>query len=234
MDYIRPANERGKVSLDWLQSHYSFSFAYYYDPKHMGFSALKAINDDTVAGGAGFGWHAHRDMEIITYVLQGAIKHEDSLGNQFTINAGDVQRMSAGTGIAHSEYNGSNTEPLKFLQIWIEPNQRGGPPSYQQAAIAQTQPLTPLVTADGRQNSLTLQQNASIYRLQLNAGQQITLTAEKGVGYLHIISGQSFVNGRALASGDAVGVTGTSEITVLTGDQPVTALWFDLPPLNHA
>ncbi|MFV8784029.1 pirin family protein [Microbulbifer sp. SA54] len=228
MLYLRRADERGKADFGWLDSRHTFSFGHYYDPKHMGISALRVINDDTVAPGAGFGTHGHRDMEIISYVLAGAIAHKDSMGNEFVVPAGEVQRMTAGTGVTHSEYNHSKTEPLKFLQIWVIPNQRNLPPGYEQKAIPQVGSLTPLVTADGRDGSLTVHQDTSLYRLQLHAGETETLNTTDGVGYLHIIEGGLEANGQALGGGDGLGAL-DEPLTVRAGAGGVTALWFDLP-----
>ncbi|MCW8090232.1 pirin family protein [Alteromonas sp. ASW11-130] len=227
MIYFRRATERGTANFGWLQSRHSFSFGHYYDPQHMGFSVLRVINDDVVKGGAGFDTHGHKDMEIISYVLKGAIEHKDSEGNAYVVPAGDVQRMSAGTGILHSEFNHSKHDEVRFLQIWIVPNKQGITPSYEQKTVCQTEKLTPLVTADGRKNSLTMQQNASLYRLVLNEGDVISLSAESQWGYLHIIDGETQVGEHNLCAGDAIGVTeGTLDIQAAT---QLTALWFELP-----
>lgn len=228
MLYLRKSEDRGQVNMGWLSSRHSFSFGYYYDPKHMGFSVLRVLNDDHVAPGAGFDTHGHRDMEIITCVLQGRIEHKDSMGERSVIAAGEVQHMSAGTGVTHSEYNASTSEPLRFLQIWIQPNQRGTTPSYQQASIPQKSIMTPLVTADGRENSLVMQQDANLYRLQLTAGEQIQLSTALRPGYLHIIDGEITIAENQLSSGDAIGAF--QQPLSLTAVTDVTALWFDLPP----
>ena len=229
MYYLRPAQERGRANFGWLDSKHTFSFGHYYDPKHMGFSVLRVINDDTVRAGAGFDTHGHRDMEIISYILEGAIEHRDSMGNKFVVPAGEVQRMSAGTGVTHSEYNHSKTENLKFLQIWIQPNKRGVEPSYQQKKIEQTEQLTPLVTPNGHDNSLTIQQDASIYRLQLNAGESFILETESKPGYLHIIDGGLTINdSQQLNNGDGLGAF-QETLEIRSGNDGVTALWFDLP-----
>ncbi|WP_288130083.1 pirin family protein [Microbulbifer sp.] len=228
MLYLRHAGERGKANFGWLDSRHTFSFGHYYDPKHMGISALRVINDDTVAPGAGFDTHGHRDMEIISYVLSGAIAHKDSMGNQFVVPAGEVQRMTAGTGITHSEYNYSDSEPLKFLQIWIIPNQRSLIPGYQQKAIVQSGKLTPLVTPDGHDGSLTVHQDASIFRLQLKAGESENLDATRGIGYLHVIEGAARANQQALGAGDGLGAL-DEPLQLRAGEQGITALWFDLP-----
>ena len=228
MLYLRRADERGKANFGWLDSRHTFSFGHYYDPKHMGISALRVINDDTVAPGAGFDTHGHRDMEIISYVLSGAIEHEDSMGNRFVVPAGDVQRMTAGTGITHSEFNHSKTEELKFLQIWIIPNEKNLQPGYEQKAIHQSGPLTPLVTPDGRDGSLSVHQDASMYRLQLGAGEELTVTTNERVGYLHVIDGEVQANDNQLVGGDGLGVV-DEPLVVQAGSAGVTALWFDLP-----
>ena len=228
MFYQRPSNERGHATFGWLNSYHSFSFGYYYDPKHLGISALRVINDDTVDPGAGFDTHSHRDMEIISYVLEGAIEHQDSMGNKFVVPAGDIQRMSAGTGVSHSEYNHSKDEELRFLQIWIQPNQLGTPPSYEQKKVEQQGKLTPLVTADGRDGSLSMQQDANLYRLQLKAGEQFEFDTLNRPGYLHIIEGEGEINSDTLAAGDALGAW--EEKFNLTANNDLVALWFDLPP----
>ncbi len=228
-DFIRPANERGWMRLGWLDSRHSFSFGHYYDPQHMGLSVLRVINDDTVAPGAGFETHAHRDMEIITYVLEGAIKHKDSMGNAFTLRAGEVQRMSAGTGILHSEFNASSSEPLKFLQIWIVPDRKGLEPGYEQANIEQSDTLTPLVTPDGRKGSLTLHQNVLLSRLRLNESESHSMLLTDRVGYLHVIQGQAQVNDHVLGPGDALGVLALQQVSVMAKQGDFEALWFELP-----
>ena len=231
MYYFRNADERGRANFGWLNSKHSFSFGSYYDPNHMGISALRVINDDTVIGGAGFDTHGHRDMEIISYVLEGAIEHKDSMGQQYIVPAGDIQRMSAGTGVTHSEFNHSKTDDLRFLQIWIQPNKMGIKPSYEQKKVVQNGPLTPLVTPDGRDGSLSMQQDASIYRLQLKSGEEIDLDTQKRPGYLHVISGKADVNNNALNPGDALGAV--EEQLNVSAMTDLTPLWFDLPPVNN-
>jgi redox-sensitive bicupin YhaK (pirin superfamily) len=229
MDYFRPANSRGRASFGWLESKHSFSFGHYYDPKHMGISVLRVINDDTVIGGAGFDTHGHRDMEIISYVLEGSIEHKDSMGNRFVVPAGEVQRMSAGTGITHSEYNASGQEKLRFLQIWILPDQKGLTPGYEQASIEQTDLLTPLVTPDGRGGSLSIHQDAFMYRLRLAPHQHYELSIDERVGYLHVVSGSALSGEQRLAAGDGVGLASSRTLTLSAEDEPFEALWFDLP-----
>lgn len=227
--YVRRAEERGHANLGWLDSHHSFSFGHYYDPRHMGFSVLRVINDDTVQAGAGFDTHGHRDMEIISYVLSGSIEHKDSMGNTHVVPAGDIQRMSAGTGITHSEYNHSRSESLRFLQIWIHPHSKGLTPSYEQQAVTQQGTLTPLVTPDGHDGSLSMNQDASLYRLQLAAEERIVLDASQRPGYLHLLAGHlSLNNGLSLAANDAVGAQ-EDELVITAGPKGVSALWFDLP-----
>ena len=238
MFYYRAAESRGKANFGWLNSQHTFSFGNYYDADHMGISTLRVINDDVVAPGAGFGNHGHRDMEIISYILEGSIEHKDSMGNHFTVPAGEVQRMSAGTGIMHSEFNASKTEPLKFLQIWITPNVTGIKPSYEQMPIKQSSTMTPLVTPDGRDGSLSIHQDASIYRLKLTAGESYDLEAlakdeNERVGYLHVIEGSSVeegsVNvGTGLKPGDGLGII-KDQLSITAGNDGLVALWFDLP-----
>lgn len=230
MFYLRKQTERGHANFGWLDSKHSFSFGQYYDPKHMGVSVLRVINDDTVIAGAGFGSHSHRDMEIISYVLEGAIEHKDSLGQQFVVSAGEIQRMSAGSGITHSEYNASKSAPLHFLQIWIAPDKKGIQPSYQQTAVIQQGPLTALVTPDGRDGSLSMQQDASIHRLQLPAGHTYQLDTQHRPGYLHIISGNTQVNDYCLTAGDALAAI--QEKLSVRATTELTALWFDLPNMD--
>ncbi|MGR3980527.1 pirin family protein [Pseudoalteromonas sp. 1181_04] len=228
MHYIRKASERGQVDLGWLQSHHSFSFGHYHDLKHMGVSVLRVINEDKVLAGQGFGTHGHRDMEIISYVISGALKHQDSTGNEYIVPAGDVQRMSAGSGIMHSEYNASNSATAHFLQIWIQPKLRGIAPSYEQKSIPQTTQLTPLVTPNGEHGSVSINQDASIYRLKLDAGQSHTLQTADRKGYLHIICGHIDANKQNFSNGDAFALNRNERVT-LTATSSLEALWFDLP-----
>ncbi|AZZ96147.1 pirin family protein [Pseudoalteromonas sp. R3] len=229
MPSIRRASERGQVHMGWLHSQHTFSFGHYYDPKHMGFSVLRVINDDTVAPGKGFDTHGHRDMEIISYVIQGALEHRDSRGNHHIIPAGDVQLMSAGTGITHSEYNHSATEQTRFLQIWIRPNAKGLNPGYAQANIKQDGPLTPLATPDGQHGSLVIHQDASLHRLRLSKGETYTLNTHNRWGYLHLVEGSAQIAEIRLEPGDAMGLTAREAATV-TATAPLEALWFELPP----
>lgn len=224
--YIRRAEERDKANFGWLDSKHSFSFGQYYDPQHMGISVLRVINDDIVSGGAGFGMHGHQDMEIISYVIDGALEHKDNQGNQYRVTAGEVQRMSAGTGVMHSEYNASQTNDVNFLQIWILPKSKGIEPGYEQKRIEQQHPLTPLVTPDGADGSISMHQDASIYRLRLASGESHELWARQG--YLHVIKGHITSEGLTFRQGDAVAPTSGSELNIVA-QSDVEALWFDLP-----
>ncbi len=225
MRYIRKAQDRGKADFGWLQSQHSFSFGRYYDPAHMGFSNLRVINDDTVLGGHGFDTHGHRDMEIISYVIDGELAHQDSMGNQFTVAAGEVQRMSAGSGILHSEYNASKAAPAHFLQIWIEPKLKGIAPSYEQIQIKQSSTLTPIVTPTGVGDTLSINAEAEIHRLQLHQGQQIELNAHAQKAYLHIVGGEATLDGEAFQQGDGIGLN-TGDNMQVTAVTDVEALWF--------
>lgn len=228
---LRPANERGHASHGWLDSFHSFSFAEYYDPNHMGFSALRVINDDTVAPGAGFAPHGHRDMEILSYVLAGSIRHQDSEGNIATLPAGEFQLMSAGKGIRHSEYNGSRTEALRFLQIWIIPATLGGEPGYQQKHFGSREGLTLIASPDGRDESFTVRQDARVYQLLLAPGQSIVLPLSAArKGYLHLVEGALSLEAMEMSSGDGAKLEGLESPKVTNpGQEPVRALLFELP-----
>lgn len=228
MQYIRTSESRGQVDLGWLQSKHSFSFGHYYDPQHMGLSVLRVINDDVVAPGQGFGTHGHQDMEIISYVIDGALEHKDSMGNIYVVPAGDVQRMSAGTGVTHSEYNHSKEQDVNFLQIWIKPKSKGIEPGYEQQTIEQRGQLTPLVTPNGADDSLSMHQDASIYQLVLSKGESIELATNDRLGYLHLVSGSVEVNGQFFSAGDAFGIESEQKLDVVASED-LKALWFDLP-----
>ncbi|WP_414830807.1 pirin family protein [Alteromonas sp. H39] len=228
MDYVRRAGERGRVNIGWLDSQHSFSFGHYYDPKHMGFSVLRVINDDVVRPGYGFDEHAHRDMEIISYVVSGALAHKDSTGNDFNVPAGDIQRMSAGKGIRHSEYNPSQSYSVNFLQIWITPDKSGIEPSYEQKTIDESTPVTPLINPTGTNGALSINQDVSIYKLTLAANASHRLTTGKRWGYLHLIKGTVTVEGTRFGAGDAFGLMQDKVVSVSATDD-TEALWFDLP-----
>ena len=232
MIQIRKANERGHAEHGWLESWHSFSFAEYYDPAHMGFSVLRVINEDIVAPGSGFGMHPHRDMEIVTYVLSGALQHQDSLGTGAVITAGEVQRMSAGTGIRHSEFNASSSEPVHLLQIWILPERAGITPGYEQKRIPDEEKRgrwKAIATRDGRDDSLTIHQDAALYAAALDDGERIEFRPEPGrVQYLHVVRGEVSMKGEVLSVGDAVSVLDEKELLLATlGGGEV--LLFDLP-----
>src|SRR5690606_20016204 len=203
-EVIRSA-DRGRASFGWLNSKHTFSFGNYYNPQQMGFSALRVINDDEVAPGGGFQTHSHSNMEIISYVLEGRIAHRDSTGNEEVLPAGEFQLMSAGSGIAHSEFNASRQERLKFLQIWIEPNEFDGEPGYQQKDFGQAEGLTEVIAADGRNGTLIIKQDASVSQLILPAGESIEFPVGKGrVFYLHLIEGELALDEARLQPGDGI------------------------------
>lgn len=232
MIQIRKANERGHAEHGWLESWHSFSFAEYHDPARMGFSVLRVINEDIVAPGTGFGMHPHRDMEIVTYVLSGALQHKDSLGTGAVISAGEVQRMSAGTGIRHSEFNASETEPVHLLQIWILPERAGIAPGYEQKLIPDGEKhgrWKAIATRDGREGSLTIHQDAALYAAILEDGERIQFRPEPGrVQYLQVARGELSMNGEFLSAGDAVAVTDEKEL-LLAAWGGGEVLLFDLP-----
>jgi len=226
---IRRNEDRGQASFGWLQSRHSFSFASYYDPAHMGVSVLRVLNDDQVAPGYGFETHPHRDMEIISYVLEGEIEHRDTMGSHSRLKAGEVQLMSAGTGILHSEFNPSGSEPLRFLQIWITPNRSGLTPGYQQRPFADSNGFSLLVSPDGSEGSLQINQDACLYRLQLTAGQQHTQPLQSDRSwYLHLIDGELTINGRTLYPGDAATLSNETALQ-LHSNAESHGLLFDLP-----
>ncbi|MDT3677999.1 MAG: pirin family protein [Burkholderiaceae bacterium] len=228
---IRRSGERGHADHGWLKTLHSFSFADYYDPRHMGFGALRVINEDRVAPGSGFGTHGHRDMEIITYVLEGALAHRDSLGNGSVIRPGDVQRMSAGTGVQHSEYNHEQQGVTHFLQIWLEPAQRGIAPGYEQRHFEASRKrgrLQPIAAPDGREDALTIHQDAIVYAALLDAAERVEGEIADGRrAYVHLVRGRLRVNGEPLEAGDAAKLTGESRF-VLDGAEDAEALVFDL------
>ena len=228
---IRRANERGHADHGWLNSHHTFSFDDYHDPAHMGFRSLRVINDDRVAPNAGFGKHPHRDMEIFSYVLEGALQHEDNMGNSSVLKPGQVQLMSAGRGVTHSESNPSHEESLHFLQIWIQPRERGLAPSYTEAHPNPAQANAPkvlLISPDGRDDSATIHQDAEVYRIRLQPGQTVTHELKPGRGvWLQIAEGAMTLNGVALATGDGASTEEPGELT-FAATQSTEALLFDL------
>jgi redox-sensitive bicupin YhaK (pirin superfamily) len=228
---VRKSAERGHAEHGWLDSKHTFSFADYYDPAHMGFRALRVLNEDRVAPGAGFGRHSHRDMEIISYVLDGGLEHRDSMGTGAVIRPGDVQRMSAGTGVVHSEYNASRQAPVHFLQIWIQPERRDLAPSYEQKSFSQADKagrLRLVASPDGRDGSVTLHADAQLYAGVFAAGESAEhALAPARHGWVHVVRGTARVNGVALASGDAVALS--EERTVrIEGIDAAEVLVFDL------
>lgn len=227
---FRASKDRGAASFGWLNSKHTFSFGRYYDPTQMGFSALRVINDDEVAPAAGFDTHGHQDMEIISYVLQGEIAHKDSAGNIKTLPAGEFQLMSAGKGIYHSEFNASDSNNLKFLQIWIQPNQFGGAPGYQQKAFERQNGLNLIISPDGRDGSLQMKQNAFLHQLILPQGEQLALPVQADRRYyLHLITGSLQLGEHRLNPGDGIKVAQLSSLSAEALEGPVEALWFDLP-----
>lgn len=229
---IRRGAERGHANHGWLDSFHSFSFADYHDPAHMGFGPLRVINEDRVAPGKGFGAHGHRDMEIISYVLEGGLAHRDSLGNGSVIRPGDVQRMSAGTGVQHSEFNGSATDPVHFLQIWIEPRVRGLAPGYEEKrfdAAAKRGRLALIASPDGRDGSVTIHQDAELYAALVAAGERVEHRPRPGRRtYVHVARGEAEVNGQALAAGDAAKLVDAVPVRIDRG-RDAEILLFDLP-----
>ena len=229
---LRKAEDRGHADHGWLNSRHSFSFADYYDPAHMGFGPLRVINEDRVQPGMGFGTHGHRDMEIISYVLAGQLEHKDSMGTGSIIMPGDVQRMSAGRGVRHSEYNPSRTERVHFLQIWIEPRTTGVEPSYEQKPIAAEEKrgrLRLIASPDGADGSVTIHQDARVYAALLDGADSVAHPVAPGRrAYVHVARGSVRLNGIALGTGDAARITDEAVIT-LDGAAAAEVLWFDLP-----
>ncbi|TAF54991.1 MAG: pirin family protein [Oscillatoriales cyanobacterium] len=235
---IRRAPDRGSVNLGWLDSNYSFSFGHYYDPKHMGFASLRVINEDKIAPGRGFDMHGHSDMEIITYVLQGALKHQDSLGNGSVIRPGDVQRMSAGTGIRHSEYNASKTEPVHLLQIWIQPNEFGIAPSYEETHfdLDQTRNVCRLIGSnDARDGSVKIHQAIDLYAAVLEEGRSVDHSLQAGrVAWLQVARGSLLCNGEALTAGDGVAIEQAMALTLTGTSEEAEFLLFDMANQGEA
>jgi quercetin 2,3-dioxygenase len=230
---IRHAKERGIANFGWLDSRHTFSFGDYHDPKHMGFGPLRVINEDRVSPGQGFGTHGHKDMEIISYVLEGALEHKDSIGTGSVIRPGDVQVMSAGTGIHHSEFNHSKTEPVHFLQIWVIPAREGIAPRYEQKTFPDADKrgkLRLVGSSDGRDGSVVVHQDVKLYAALLNAGEQVTHALQSGRrGWLQIVRGAAAMNGHELSAGDGAAVTGEPALSLTAKIDGTEILVFDLP-----
>ena len=231
MIVLRKAAERGHADHGWLDTYHSFSFADYYDPRHTGFGALRVINDDRVQPGKGFGMHPHRDMEIVTYILDGELQHRDSMGNGSVIRPGDVQRMSAGLGIMHSEFNPSATEPVHLLQIWIEPNAKGITPSYEQKHYPEEERrghLRLVASPDGARQSVTIHQDAKVYGTLMERGDSVVHHLAPGRrAYVHVARGSVSIGDEKLQGGDAAKITGEKSVTLHT-DETAEVLLFDL------
>jgi len=227
---IRKANERGHADHGWLNSYHTFSFAGYHDPQWMGFRDLRVINDDTVAAGAGFGQHPHRDMEIISYVLAGELEHRDSMGNGRIIRPGEFQYMAAGTGVVHSEYNPSKQNPVHFLQIWIQPDKSGARPAYGEKAYPQATPgrLNLVASKSGREGSLRINQDADLWLAKFSNGETVTHELKpKRHAWVQVAEGNVTLNGQPLNGGDAAAVSGESKLE-LVGKGKAQVLVFDL------
>jgi quercetin 2,3-dioxygenase len=228
---VRKAEERGQTRIDWLESYHSFSFAEYYDPAHMGFRTLRVINDDRIAAGGGFGTHPHRDMEIVTYVVSGALEHKDSLGNGSTIRPGDAQRMSAGTGIRHSEYNHSRSEPVHLLQIWILPERAGLPPGYEQRTFAPADlrgTLRLIASRQGAEGAVTVHQDVALYAGRLAPRENASLSLKPGRhAWVQVARGSIDLNGTPLADGDGAAVSAEQRLEV-AAQTDAEVLAFDL------
>ena len=228
---LRKARDRGYADHGWLKSFHSFSFADYFDPAHMGVGNLRVINEDRIAPGTGFGTHSHRDMEIVSYVLEGALGHKDSIGNGASIVPGEVQRMSAGTGIAHSEFNHAADRTTHFLQIWLLPSRQGITPSYEQKAFAEADKrgkLRLVASPDGREGSVTIHANASMYAGLIDGAERAELALEpKRLAYVHLVRGEARINGQALQAGDAATLDGETRLSIDSG-RDAEVIVFDL------
>jgi quercetin 2,3-dioxygenase len=227
---IRKANERGHAEHGWLDTYHTFSFADYYDPQWMGFRSLRVINDDLVLPAMGFGTHPHRDMEIITYILSGALAHKDSMGNGRVIGTGDVQYMAAGTGVQHSEFNPSKDEAVHLLQIWIQPDQKGVKPRYAEKSFADAEKgkLHLVTSKTGRDDSIAIHQDADLWLAKLDAGNQVTHQLAAGRhAWVHVAEGEVSLNGKTLSGGDAAAISEEGSLE-LTAEKPAQVLLFDL------
>jgi len=228
---LRRSNERGHANHGWLDAHHSFSFADYYDPQHMGFGTLRVLNDDRISAGMGFGTHGHKDMEIITYVLEGELAHKDSMGNGSVIRPGDVQRMSAGSGVMHSEFNHSQDSTTHLLQIWIEPKVRGIAPGYEEKRFPSDQKrgrLCLIASSDGQDGSVMLHQDIKLYAGLFDGDESASLNIPNGHKiYVHVARGEISVNGKTLGEGDALKAVNEKQITLNSG-AGAEVLVFDL------
>ena len=228
---VRPATERGHADHGWLDTRHTFSFASYHDPRHMGFRSLRVINEDRVKPAEGFGTHAHRDMEILTWVLEGALGHKDSMGNGSVIRPGDLQRMSAGTGVTHSEFNPSREAPVHFLQIWLLPRERGLPPGYEQKRFPQEARrgrLRLIAAGDGREGAVTIHQDADLWTALLQPGESVRHVLVPGrYAWVHVARGAVSLNGSTLGAGDGAAVSDEATLEI-TGAARAEVLLFDL------
>lgn len=228
---VRHAKQRGHANHGWLDSHHTFSFASYYDPAYMGFRSLRVINEDRVSPGQGFGTHPHRDMEIVSYVVEGGLQHRDSLGTGSVIRPGDVQRMSAGTGVAHSEFNASKTEPVHFLQIWLQPSQLGLPPSYEQKTFTDEERagrLRLVASPQPREGSLTIHSDVHLYAGRFGTGESAEHTLADGRhAWVQVVRGRVRVNGTEVSVGDGVALSAEPSVKI-EGLQSAEILLFDL------
>jgi len=227
---IRKANERGHAEHGWLDTYHTFSFADYYDPKWMGFRSLRVINDDLVMPGMGFGTHPHRDMEIITYILSGALEHKDSMGHGRVIHAGEAQYMAAGTGVQHSEFNPSPDEAVHLLQIWIQPDRTGVTPRYAERSLADAPPgaLRLVTSKTGRDGSMAIHQDADLWLAKLETGNKVTHKLAKGRhAWVHVAEGEVLLNGKKLGGGDAAAIS-EEALLELSAAKPSQVLLFDL------
>ncbi len=230
---VRPARSRGHANHGWLDSHHTFSFANYHDPHHMGFGPLRVINEDRVQPGAGFATHGHRDMEILSYVIEGALAHKDSIGTGSVIRPGDVQVMSAGTGIRHSEFNASKVEPVHFLQIWLLPERQGLQPRYDQKTFPESEKrgrLRLIASHDARDGSLLVHQNADVFTTLLNDGQSINHKLNAGRrAWVQIVRGSADIDGVPVHTGDGAAIEGEAALAITSRERDCEILVFDLP-----
>lgn len=230
----RPAEERGHANHGWLDTYHTFSFAHYYDPDHMGFATLRVINDDVVAPGAGFNTHPHDNMEIVTYVIEGALEHRDSMGTGSVLRPGDVQRMSAGTGVTHSEFNHNKDQKLRLIQIWIQPAERDLTPGYEEKSFPEESKrgrLQALVAPDGRDGAMHIHQDAAVYASILAGGQSVEHGLEGGrSAWIQMVRGDANVNGVALGAGDGAAITDEDRLTIAGAGEEAEFLLFDLKP----